>query len=377
MPDETNNIKDAESVIREITRGFRGDTFFDLLTYRVALEVYRDHPQIAEIQKKSLAALYANLPDDEKREFEESHQEEIEDFMLYFKPIEHAYVSDRFEDLIPMCESLIQEVENADKYQNSETEEYIYCPSEFEYALYRFDRGSEKEIVRIPLAYPDLYSIYASALTHFHQHLEARSALRKALRWCPLDNRINADYIETFRATGDLEEFRNLTLEAFEMTYRGDVIARLYRNLAYVFEQKKLDRPAAACYKMCFHFNEHSRFYDENYSPELLTHPASVSEMTLAEAKQCLKEHGVPQGADSNLIAIAAAMTKEAHTKRLLLEERVVYMNLYEMTQDENIRPQIERINRALARENRERSRPKRPLSPAQKAKKNRKRRKK
>ena len=101
--------------------------------------------------------------------------------------------------------------------------------------------------------------LYGSQLVELNRIPEAQEALKKGLRWDPICFRMMSEYIETYKMSGDLEQFYILTKEAFKIAFRSTDLARCYRNLGYYFVEKKLWSEAISCNLLSLEYDNEAK----------------------------------------------------------------------------------------------------------------------
>ena len=153
--------------------------------------------------------------------------------------------------------------------------------------------------------------VYGSLLVELKRIPDAQKALQKGLRWNPVSFRITSEYIETFKMTGELDRFFDLTIDAFKIAFRSADVGRCYRNLGFYFVEKKLWSEAIACYLLSLQFDRESKqaqselYYINSSTDE------KIQEPTIDQAKEYSEKYRFPMCADDDILGLSISYGKQ------------------------------------------------------------------
>jgi len=148
-----------DEIMTEITAGLKNDTKEDIKYLMDQMDAYKDHEFSQEIIRAIGRILYEISPDDMKSEFEKimnNHNLGIEktieeaDFQMY----KGNYVK-----ALQIMESLINNIEERNWYQDDKKSEYHCFNNILEEILYRELFKPSKDLRQIPEKYTDAYFI--------------------------------------------------------------------------------------------------------------------------------------------------------------------------------------------------------------------------
>ena len=212
----------------------------------------------------------------------------------------------------------------------------------FEEVLYKYLAKPEKGIRRAQIPYTEIYMLYGSLLVELKRIPDAQEALRKGLRWNPVSFRITSEYIETFKMTGDLDQFFDLTKEAFKISFSSANVARCYRNLGFYFVEKELWSEAIACHLLSLQFDHESKqAWSELYYINDLT-DGKIPEPSIDQTKEYGKKYGFPIGADLDILGISISYGKH-FLEQNAPDAAMYFLSIaYDLTNDEEIGKLIE-----------------------------------
>lgn len=248
--------QDVDAILREIAAGLTGDAEKDVHYLVDQVVQYRRHEKSHEIVEGCRKMLRSLIPDEFRAVFEKiggpqtkSEREQLAEIRSYVEKKD-------FKKALELAKELVEFVEEFQLDRDDDAVEYRHFNETFEHTLYCFKTQTTKNVLQASRPYADIYGTYAAILVEMKRFDEARAALQKGLRWSPCHFGLTAQYAETFKLEGRLDEFFEKTIEAFDITFRPKDLARLYRNLAYYFVEKEMYNEAAALYFMCQKFDK-------------------------------------------------------------------------------------------------------------------------
>ena len=204
-------------------------------------------------------------------------------------------------------EMLMQEMA---KYTPKDDETHIYTDFDepFEEILFvsMYNTGGKK-IVNINLPMLKTYTIAGCICNEFKQYDAARKALEVALQWNPVCFMTNMEYLETFKAQGEIEEFFEKTKAAFKIAFRGKYIARLYRNIGWYFSEKEMWQEAVNMFIISTAYGTNEEVLDSELEYIKEKGKFEIETPTPEELAEFFKKYDIPCGADEDVVGIARA----------------------------------------------------------------------
>ena len=242
--------QDVDAILREIAAGLTGDAEKDAHYLVDQVVKYRRHEKRHEIVEGFRKLLRSLIPDEFRALFEKFGEPQTKSDRESLDEIQSYLEKKDLKKALELAKELVQLVEEFQLDRDDDAVEYRHFNETFEHTLYCFKTQTTKNVLQASRPYADIYGTYAAVLLEMKRFDEARDALQKGLRWNPCHFGLTAQYAETFKLEGRLDEFFEKTIEAFDITFRPKDLARLYRNLAYYFVEKEMYNEAVALYFM-------------------------------------------------------------------------------------------------------------------------------
>ena len=377
--------KDFDSIIREVTEGLTGKRDVDLPLVFERLLKYKGRSDIDELRMAAFGAVYQNLSEEEFGKILSASRPVIDTFIDDLERIADLRDASKHKEALKICERLYKRMGEANgRYQDGETKVYHSFTDPFETAIEAELCGVKQVMIPADKPYVLLYIMYGRGLLDLNRPEEARAVFEEAFRWSPVNMDVRLGYIESFMATQDWEKARELILDAFRFAFLKGIIREFYRMLGKCYEEMGDHDLAAACYFTAFRVISDSQLLNDDLSGLEESSGRDYSAMSKEEVNAKLKESGIPDGPNMELVNLARDCALSASHDKDWESARHYFEIVYELTEDKKLIKILEKLDDILGPEydddddfDDEPIRKKRPLSPAQKAKKNKKRRKK
>ncbi len=297
--------EDLSSIMESVTAGLTGDRKKDCAYLMEQCEKYRDHELSQEILRACGRLLSQLLPEDVQNQVDQALDRSLQDIEAPLDRARKLTVQKQYKEALDIVEPLAARLEKARLFEDDQVSEYHTFSEPFEEALYRQLKQPERELRSAPYPYSRVLGLYGYLLVEFRRFEEARAVLARALRWNPVSFDLICEHIETFRMTGDLDRFFQLTVQTFPVAFRPRHVARLFRNLGYCFTEQKKYQEAASCYVMSMTF--------EKDSPQAVTEILYITRLNGgfpgAPSPDAVtawsKQYGFPFGADPAVLNLA------------------------------------------------------------------------
>ena len=333
-----------DEIMQEITGGLTGDTAKDFRYLQEQMEEYRNHELSREILRECGRRMYELLPDDLKKELDKNmdrDRKKLDDTLDRIRF--HVYKKD-FQKANSLTDKLVRKIESLPMFESDQISDYYTFHESFEEMLYRKLIGTEKELRRASIPYDEIYALQGSILIDLKDIKGAQNALARAFRWNPARAEILYEYAETCKLAGDMETFLRKTKKALKLSFRPQTVARGFRNLGYYFSEKELYEEAAACIYLSLPYDSENTvaqselYYISQKSGQKLTPPTEDFLKSTAE------KYGIETGPNPEILNLAYAAGSYYYTQKQWDAARYYLDILYSLTDDEDIRKMLEKI---------------------------------
>ena len=301
--------EDFESIMKSITSKLTGDIEKDMSYLLEQSNKYKNHKYGKEVTRACGRLLYEIMPDNMKKEFDAAVNKDVKAFDAAFEEVQFQMYKKKYGKALELLESMIYHYEELDLYDEDEVSCYFDFKEPFEEILYMQIYDPQKEIRRAQIKYSDLYCLYGSLLLELNRYEEAEWALRKGMKWNPINAKIAFEHAETYKVRGMFDEFYNATKDIYKIAFHSDYLARYYRNLGYYFIEKNEMQLAVYCYLFSLNFEESERVQSEIYYISQMDRTINL-DINLDMIQNAFTTHGIPFGPDHNIIGMAYELTK-------------------------------------------------------------------
>lgn len=125
--------------------------------------------------------------------------------------------------------------------------QWFSFPTIFERLAYRRVEKDPRELRDVGEPLDRLYGDLALASVHLGDYDEATEALKRAVRWNPMDCSYRLNLADLYRIAGDTQEYLALTYSVFERASDARHLVRAFVNFSGWFQASGNSRAAAAC----------------------------------------------------------------------------------------------------------------------------------
>lgn len=339
--------KTFDTIIKEINAGLTGDYKTDLKYLEEKSREYKDHEMSREIVRACGRIMYEIMPEDKKDELKKALDQDRKGDRAVIDEIRFNIYKKEYDKALKMLEDYEKKITSIGFYEDDKVSDYFQFDEFMQEIIYRYRNKPTKQIREAQgIPYCEVYMIYGSLLVELKRLEEARIMLKKGLRWNPLNFSMTMEYIETFKMGGDIDKAFELTIEAFKIAIHPSQIARCYRNLGYIFVEKKLYSEAVTCYIMSDQFEK-----DAKQTQAELYYIQQVSGKTfnpsMKEFEEYSKKYGFPIGADDDVVGLAYNYGKHFLEEKEYEGAKYCFGIAYELTNDESIKRILDTIQNA------------------------------
>ena len=337
-------VKDFDTIMQEIAGGLTGDAKADISYLTEKMKEFKGHEMGQEIVRACGRLMYDLLPEDAKKEMSQAIDNDAAGIQAALEEVKFNIYKKEYDKALSLIEPLVKKADEYPMFQDDRLSEYRIFDELYEELLYRFIYEPEKTLRRAEFPFTEIYSLYGSLLVEMKRFDEARTALKKGLRWNPMHFTITSEYIETYKMTGDLDEFYRLTMDAFKIAIHPAQLARCYRNIGYYFIEKELYYEAQACYLLSLRYDPESKqAQSELYVLNRVTE-GKMPDTSVEEIQGICDKYGFPFGGDDDVIGLAYTYGKHFMEQDEIEAAIYCFKIVYELTNDESVKKIIDRL---------------------------------
>lgn len=338
---------DFNKIMQEITAGLTGDNAQDIAYLKEQMEKYKDHEYGKEIIRACGRLLYEKLPDELKNKVNQVAENEDLGIKATLDEVGYCVYKKDFDKALNLMEALVSRIDEAHEggmFQDDAVSTYCNFDELFEEVLYRHLNETGKEVRRCPMPFHVVYARYGSLLFEMKRYDEAKKALEKAIRWNPVYTDAMFERAECHKATGDLQGFFNLTVEAFKYAFRPNTVARCFRNLGYYFIEKELWDEAVACYVASMDYEKEAlnaqseMYYIQRKAGRQIPPPSQEAFESFGQ------QYGFPVHPSEDILGLSYAYGKHFAEQGNSEGARYFWTVFYELTGNEEIKQMIDSL---------------------------------
>jgi len=334
-----------DKIMTKITSGLKNDTKEDIKYLIDQMDEYKDNKYSKEIHRAIGRIIYEICPDDMRNVFDKELNNynlgiekilEEADFQMYKKDFVKA---------LQIMESLINNIEERNWYQDDEESEYHCFNNILEEILYKELFKPKKDIRQIPENYTDSYFKYGVILFELENYNKSKEILEKAIKYNPVDVKILFELSEIYKMNKNWEEYLKINNKCLEYSYSSKDIARCYRNIGFYFIEQNDFEMAINLFYISLDYDQESKvvqselLYISEKTGEKIKKPKSEEILKLLKSKK------IQIGANNLVISIAHYFAKEALKNKNLYIARYFTEIVYDLTEDEDFKKTLEDIN--------------------------------
>ena len=334
-----------EYVMRKITAGLTGDPAKDIPYLKQMSETYKNSEYAKEILRACGRLMFSVLPDDKKAEISRLTENHLLGIESVLDEAQFNIYRQKFDVAKKILSAAVANVEKFNMYQDDAVSEYHSFNTLIEEILYTHIYNPKKDLRQAPEPLSNLYLTFGCVLFELKDFDAAEVALKKAMRWNPIDPRISFEYAELFKQNGDMNSFYKFTLQIFPRIYSSEHLARCYRNLGYYFVERRLWKVAAGCYLLSINYSTESKqaqselWYIQQKAGENFSLP------TPEDVKRFAEQYKFPLGADEDVVGIAVELGKHAFKNGQLDAAKYFFGIAYDLTNVDELKEILDTLD--------------------------------
>lgn len=333
-----------DEILRDISLGLTGDSEKDRCYLKKQLEKYKGHKYSKEISRAIGRMFYKMIPKEYIDKLEKLLENDVGSITETIKEIKFNMFEKNFERALEISEKLVSKIDETKMFEDDMVSAYFSFDNNFEKMLYHFHNKPNKELRQAAIPFGEVYYIHGNLLFELKRISKAQEYLEKAHRWNPVSSVIGFEYIETFKALGDLEKFFELTTKQFKYIYTPKDLARGYRNLGYYFIEKENFKLASVCYNISLIYDPENTsamselYYINNICKE------NLNKMEIEDLECFGNIYGFSIGPNEDVVGLAYACSQKAleESNDALAE---CYLSIYcDLVEDEKAQEILDKI---------------------------------
>ncbi len=316
-----------EEIISEIKANLTGDFEKDLPYLRSKIEEYADNEEI----RTALAHMAADIMPEEMQ-----LPVLLDMFRDCKESVKEQGPKKAFEELSPIMEAIEEIIDDDTAYINEPFEEVL-----FEHIY----KGHGKAL-RLPIA--DVYLSYISLLSANGFEEEAKGALARAKRLCPVNARFALLFAGQLLFDGYLNDFLDTIRETFPICFTPRTLAGCYSELGKYFSDRELYRESLAAYTLSLKYEKHPAFREdtEEAIKEVYENSAEeLTEPTPEEIEAIAEKYDFPTGPSVEILGYAKAFGVHFQENEKIPDAARYFLTIvYDLTGDEDAKKRLDSL---------------------------------
>lgn len=185
--------------------------------------------------------------------------------------------------------------------------QYFSFASQFQKIAYQRVENDPRTLVAAPAAFDRVYADYAFCLLSLNDPEAAAEALKKAVRWNPMECAHRLDLAAVLNSLGDDDEYLKLSYSVFARASKSAHLVRAFLNFSQAFESAGEWEAAAACAKAAWRMNDSdARVVEVCERLAVQGECGDPRKMPDDRCSEVLDEQGLPDGA--NVVVVLSAL---------------------------------------------------------------------
>lgn len=333
-----------KEIIEDIKKGLTGDSEVDALYLESKIGIYKNHASSEKILGFCIDLILEKLSEEEREALKEWVERPGAGIRAALDGVEEAMVNGNYEEAKKILEPLIDEIEEIDDYEDTDSTVYRTFHEPFELIMYENQYKVNKEILGVEDPFDDVYLSYGLLLTELKEFEHAREIFIKGQRWNPVNANLLLGIADTYQMENNLEKFFETTIDAFKVSFKAEQVGRCFVNLGDYFSVSKLYPPARICYNLALIYDELNTDSNSGLKYIELATGNKYDETVAEKIESISEEYGIPKGADADLVALATTCGEEALNEKNFVMARYYFETAYDIGDEEVIGEYLDRI---------------------------------
>lgn len=249
-------------------------------------EKYKKHSMSKEILKEIGRLFAKNLDEEELKDLNSVIENDIiihfKNGINYMKNRDLEKAEDEFNKYVQISKVM---------FKDDKIYKYFTPRNPIEYMLI-LNNENGKEFKETGIDFSSGYTYLGIIAVDKKDIKKAKEVLKLALKWNPYNAEAIFEYNEIYKMEGDLEEYKDKTLECFDKLYNPQDLARFYRNLGYYYIERQEWELAKAIYIYSMRFDNNEKAKHELIYIMQKTNSDELPDSD--DAKKILKKYYIP-----------------------------------------------------------------------------------
>jgi tetratricopeptide (TPR) repeat protein len=242
--------KSYQEIVEEINSNLGENKEKNRVYLKKQINKYKHHSMKHEIIKEIGRMMARNLDEEQVKKINNAIEKDItihfESGVNYIKSGELDKAEEELKKYVRISEQ---------GFKDDNIYKYFTPKNPIEYMLILKDE-KEREIKEIGMDFSSGYTYLSVIAVEKRNFKKAREMLEKAFKWNPYNAEAIFEYCEIYKIEGNLEEYKNKTMQAFSKLYHPIDLARFYRNLGYYYIEREEWELAKAIYIYSMKFGQ-------------------------------------------------------------------------------------------------------------------------
>lgn len=334
-------MKTVDEIVQEAKAGLTGETNVDMLHLENIVKQYARTEIGAEVESRIADLAYDILPEEKQEKLAK---------MLYLdgKRLDEVHLEalrlikeKKTEEAFKLTEKLYTKI--LINYRETEERQYLSLRNPLEHQLYLYFYQPKKILERAPFDFSGMVMLHGYLLLDMGKPEEAISVLEDAIRFNPMNPDPYLEMAECYKILKQPEELLSVTKEIIGIAASPMILARCYCNLGYYCTEIKEYDDAVCFYYESLIFDKNDAITGELQYIHSITRKRIVPP-TRKEVEAAFEKYGMKLGANEEVVAVTAALAKEAVEKKTYGSARFYLTTLYGLTNDKEVKDLLDRL---------------------------------
>lgn len=327
--------EEVKNIIDDLEAGLIDDPIEDYKYLNEEAGKYQNHELAEDIYKELGRMMYVDIPKAARKALKDDMTGDVNTFNAL---IDEAYDLIRHGGWGAARAILSNLIGNGIGFADSETVEFRSFDEEIQDVFYnKFFHDKSKKIINPPVNLSRLYGLLGCTMMEFKDYANARVILSHAVHFNPMNMDFCFEYAETFKLQGDLATYEKLSREYLSYAYKAKDVGRLYRNLGFVYIEKKVYDAAIALYAYSKAYDPDNKMVQNELDYIAQQTGKTVTEPSKEEADAVLTREGIQIG---SAVKVQEIIYRYAYTEASVnhnVEKTQYFCNyFYDLTRNEN-----------------------------------------
>lgn len=332
----------TKEILQEIRDGLSGEYGVDMAYLEGQVTKYKNHENAAEIESGIAEIAYEILPEDKKEQVQKMMYLDGKRLDAVMNEAVQLINEGKHEESFKLTEGLYTKIKIA--YRETEELMYLSLRNPLEHQLYLYFYQPSKRLERPPFDLSRMVMLHGYNLLEAKRPEDAVAVLEDAIRYNPLNTDAYFELAECYKYLKQPEDLLGCTKETLSIATSPEEISRCYCNLGfYCVEQKDYDSAVCFYYEAMIYANNPivtaELHHIHTVTGKKITPPSRTN------VNEAFEKYGLKPGANEEVVAVVAALGKDAVEKKDIPRAKIYFRILYGLTNDPDVKKTIDQLN--------------------------------